>query len=148
GGDFPAMMEMLVDSRPEVVTVDLPGEPQVLIADIGFDSPDPCGRIFDRWAELGVESGERYIENPHCLAPVVSVIIQDDHGMMYRVVLGEVPVNEGVTSLSVTLVGDLNGDPILPAYPLGVVAVEVRTPMPGDLAWDQEADITLSLYTS
>lgn len=100
----------LAAERPELATLELPGEPRrlTLTARARLEAPDDFSAFgFDRRA----------------IPPAVTLVLVDRLGLLHRVPAGDLPVSGDTSRLVVELAGE--GDE-LPSYPLSLVAVELR----------------------
>jgi ABC-type antimicrobial peptide transport system permease subunit len=120
--DFEDLMGTLVDGRPEMAGVLLPGEPTSIA--LGFDAveelPDEeVAAQLDIEPRVGFEGQARFI-------------LQDGDGRLYRVIAGDLTVNEGPQTIRVDLTDDLRGGVAHPVYPVRVVNIEIRSQIPSD----------------
>lgn len=126
--DFDLLMTQLANGRPVLGSVPLPGRAHTL------------GLHFEAVEELPeppeTEDGEMETEDP---LPVfegrVRMILQDGDGLLHRVPVGTIPVNEGMGRLDLDLSTSLSpGTEVTPTYPLSIVNIEIQSPIPSDFA--------------
>lgn len=126
--DFADLMDSLVTERPEVATVPLPGEPTAITLDLEAEEEIPEPEDLPGVAPEDIEIG---------FNALVSLILQDGNGLLHRVVVDRIPVNDGTTRLTVDLTADLAGDSLArPAYPLSLVNVEIQSQVPSSYSRD------------
>ncbi|MEX0863896.1 MAG: FtsX-like permease family protein [Acidimicrobiia bacterium] len=130
---FPDLMERLAEQRPEIASIPLPGEPQALSVVMSVEAAIPC-------EDLQPEPGSG--PPVPCLAPRARVVLQDGSGLLHRLDLGPVPVDQGEVRLETTLIDHVGEDPALPEYPLTLVALEIGIPVGTTPA--REARVTIS----
>ncbi|MGB8359950.1 MAG: FtsX-like permease family protein [Acidimicrobiia bacterium] len=120
--EFGDLMQLLVSGRPEMGAVALPGEPTSLTLD------------FEAVEELPdeEEAKERQIVPVLGFQGQARVILQDGDGRLYRVIAGNMPVNEGPQRLSIDLTEPLREGVAHPVYPLQLVNIEIRSQIPDD----------------
>ncbi len=154
--DLADMMARLVDARPALAAIPLPGEPQWVFLEVELTSPEPCGAPFDVEEYFGGDlppdfelDGDSLVVNDDCLEPLASLVVNDQHGLLHRLAAGRVEVNEGMTTLAIPLAEEMSdGTALSPSYPLSLVAIEFSTRTPSGFAWDQEGEGTLSISVS
>jgi ABC-type lipoprotein release transport system permease subunit len=116
-----AMMAELAAARPELATIDLPGTPQRLAAELTL-TVEPRPEDFN---PEGVEEHRLDYE------PSVNAVLQDGEGLLHRVRLG--PLNPDGTPIRIEapLVFDLgDGNLATPIYPLALVSFEITGSAP------------------
>jgi hypothetical protein len=111
-----SMLEDLAADRPEVPSVELPGEPLRLALDFEI--------TLDPLPEGSPPEAEQRI------APFAQVVIQDARGMLYRLSGGSLETDAGVQRLVIDLGFDLGESEARPEYPISLVAVETRILIP------------------
>lgn len=124
---FQDLMAVLVESRPSLATIPLPGTPDRLLLDMEAtetippeDEYLPCD-----FPEDPTEEDFPYSDEP-CFQATVSVVVQDGQGFLHRLGAGALPANNGPTRLGVPLTEGA----LVPSYPLSVVAIEIASRLP------------------
>ncbi|HUG16805.1 MAG TPA: ABC transporter permease [Thermomicrobiales bacterium] len=117
--DFDAMMQRLVDSRPTLPVVPLPGEPRrlALHVDLAFD-PVSDGAPPD-WLES--------------LSPRITVVFQDQRGLLHSRLSARIEPGAWDGRVEIPLVFELgNGEVATPEFPLTIAAIDFRVLIPQD----------------
>ncbi|HEX9762182.1 MAG TPA: ABC transporter permease, partial [Acidimicrobiia bacterium] len=130
---FPDLMERLAEQRPEIASIPLPGEPQALSVVMSVEADIPC-------EDLQPEPGSG--PPVPCLAPRARVVLQDGSGLLHRLDLGPLPVDQGEVRLETTLIDHVGEEPAPPQYPLSLVALEIGVPI--GTAPAREATVSIS----
>lgn len=119
---FPDLMAELVEGRPSLATVALPGEPYRLAIDFSVDVEE---------LPADFEKPEEVSESRIQFKPQLRVVLQDGAGLLHRIDLGPLPVDAGRRRLEADLVYAMeNGAPAPPSYPLSLVEIEILSPAP------------------
>ncbi len=127
--DLPALLATLVEARPDVPSIDLPGEPE--------------------WISMTVVVDEEQVERfggqilPREYAARVLLVLRDGNDMMHRVELGEIEAHDPwvdetgawYVEEQKPLVAELtsrasDGSVSRPTYPLSIVDIEIRSQVP------------------
>ncbi|MFW6075188.1 MAG: FtsX-like permease family protein, partial [Chloroflexota bacterium] len=120
---FTDLMDSLFSRRPDLATLELPGEPETLRIAASFQLDELTEAQEE--AAVGIEEGRRDF------SPQMRLIIQDANGQLHRLDLGSLGEDGEVVEFERALTfptGD--GDEITPSYPLSLVAIEVRGSAP------------------
>lgn len=125
--DLPDLMAGLVEARPSLATIPLPGSPDALLLDMEAierippeDEFEPCDFPPDP-----TEEDFPYSDEP-CFQARVAVVVQDGDGFLHRLDVGPLPANTGPTRLEL----DLTEGGLRPTYPVSIVAIEVASSLP------------------
>jgi hypothetical protein len=126
--DFDTLMAKLSDARPRLLGITLPGEPE--------------------YVGLVIEAVEEELENEAgqplhmAFSGTASLIVQDDVGLLHRVLLGPVIANQGRQTMDAPLFIEVSdGSRALPAYPIQIVAIEFTSRFPLDTSRNVTVDI-------
>ena len=112
---FDRLMKDLASARRPLSGIDLPGE------------PERVGVVIDA-SEEEIEDEEHGVF-PALFEGEVRLILADGRGLLHRVAVGEVVVNQGTQTLVADLTADLDDEGTTsPVYPLRVVAIEIASP--------------------
>lgn len=132
--DFAHMMSTLVEGRPKMGGIDLPGAPVAVAVDIDTveELPEPEDLPLGVEAIIGFRGQAR-------------LVLQDGNGRLHRVIVGDLPVNEGRRRLRIDLTEDLRGATAHPVYPLRVVNIEIRSQVPSD--YPRAVDLRIDGFT-
>lgn len=131
---FDQLMQTLVDARPAMAGVDLPGEPVTVALDVEVveNLPEPEDLPQGVTPTIGFRGQAR-------------VVLQDGNGQLHRVIVGDIPANEGSNRLEAGLTDQLRDGTATPAYPLRVVDIEIRVQVPDD--YSREVVLTIDGIT-
>jgi ABC-type antimicrobial peptide transport system permease subunit len=117
GDDYPVLMQRLVDGRPHLTALPLPGEPQRLAVQLEL--------TFDPVAD-GMPPNDLQAINPR-----VTVVLQDARGMLHSRTSGPIDLETWDGRFDISLVHDLQGGEFArPDYPVSVASVDVRIFIP------------------
>ncbi|MBT8217052.1 MAG: ABC transporter permease, partial [Acidimicrobiia bacterium] len=118
---FSEVMRGLLENRPVLGALPLPGEPTGVAIDVAFEL-DPLPEDFAAPADIAVDR--------LAFAPAARLVLQDGNDLLHEVDLGPVPVDAGTVRLEGSLVPGLASDDSTPAYPLSVVDITFPSLMP------------------
>lgn len=119
---FAELTAEMVDRRPSLATLVLPGEPGHLAVDVSVDLEE---------LPAGFEKPDDIPENRIDFRPQLRVVLQDGSGLLHRIDLGSLPVDAGRNRLEADLVYTMDdGPPAPPSYPLSLVDIEILSPAP------------------
>lgn len=115
--DFTELTSRLVAGRPVLAEVALPGEPVSLNLSVEAieELPDPDD-LHEGFEPTPVFSAQ------------ARLVLQDGAGLMHRIDIGRIPVNEGPVTMEAGLV--TAGGAGTPSYPLALVAIEIVSQLP------------------
>jgi hypothetical protein len=114
GPEFEEGVRQLLSARPTMATAPLPGE------------PDTIELVFSAVEHLPPEVTEPAFRNR------VRLIVQDGTGLLHRLEAGSITADGETQRLLVPLTHDAAGVTLAPAYPLGLVAIEIESIVPAD----------------
>ena len=118
-------LPVVVDEEPVLVPLPVTGGPEEATGETGEghgDADDPAGE----------PPGEpEMVELAPALGGAVEALVRDGSGLLHRLELGTLTPGQGTHELRLDLAGEpVDGRPVEPAWPLTVVGVEVRMPIP------------------
>lgn len=119
--NFDELMQTLVEGRPVMGSMALPGEPTAITLDFAADEELPDEEEAE---ELGIVPSVGFEGQAR-------LIVQDGDGRLHRLIAGNMPVDEE-SHLRIDLIDDLGGAAAHPVYPLRIVNIEIRSQIPAD----------------
>ena len=133
--DFSELMQTLARARPSLATVPIPDEPTAINLELVAIEERPE-------SEASNEGDADTTATEADFNARLRLVLQDADGLLHRLEAGRVPVNQGVSSLSVALrVPHPDGSSIQPAYPLALVAIEIHSVLPEGIS--RSVELTL-----
>ena len=119
--DFPALMDRLLEGRPTMAGIDLPGRPNAM-------------ELVFSVVEVEDEEEERFPDQePFELQARVRAIIQDGDGLLHRVPLSWFRPGLGARRMVADLTAPLDeSERANPVYPLRLVNIEIEQQIPDD----------------
>lgn len=124
---FPELMARLVEARPSLETIPVPGTPEgLLLAMEAIETIPPEDDFLPcDFPPDPTEEDFPYSDEP-CFQGRVDLVIQDEDGYLHRLDAGPLLANTGPTRLEV----DLTESDLSASYPLSLVAVEIALTLP------------------
>jgi hypothetical protein len=140
---FGSLMSELEAGRYTLPGIELAGEPEKI--GVMLESVEEGILAIDVIPDFGGAEGELL---PTEFGGEVSVVLRDDDDLLHRVGLGQLAVNEGPQTLEASLLGELDGARLRPAYPLHLVAIEIASAYPSFAEREVTLDLTQVVTSS
>lgn len=140
---FGSLMSELEAGRYTLPGIELAGEPERI--GVMLEAVEEGILAIDVIPDFGGAEGELL---PTEFGGEVSVVLRDDDDLLHRVRLGQLAVNEGTQTLEASLLGELDGTRLRPAYPLHLVAIEIASGYPSFAEREVTLDLTQIVTSS
>ena len=120
-------------------SIALPGQPEEIVLSINTVEKEVLSEPDDDTGDLEPEPLPRHFRAR------VDIVVQDGNGLIHRLTVGDIEPENGTQDVSVALTKTVAGVVVAPAYPLSVVSLELRAPLPEPPA--RSVDFRLSALT-
>lgn len=126
-GDLSQLMQSLVEARPALATVPVPGTPESIQIDLEVIEVIP-----DDNPGCRLLSPDDPVPEPEvCFDGRLNVVVVDGNGLLHRLDAGVTPVNEGQSTITIPLLDPGRTEaPLAPTYPIGIMSIEIVSYFP------------------